>query len=77
MHLDEPRPEREVRSKNFIPKVMFLAAVTQPRFDEHMETAYLMVRSVYFPSHTLSQPRERAGTGIEVRYASKESLLIK
>ncbi|CAN6163707.1 unnamed protein product [Urochloa humidicola] len=30
---DEERPHREVKSKNFIEKVMFLAVVTRPRFD--------------------------------------------
>jgi hypothetical protein len=28
-------PHREVKSKNFIEKVMFLAMVTRPRFDEN------------------------------------------
>ncbi|XP_021306339.1 uncharacterized protein LOC110431559, partial [Sorghum bicolor] len=32
---DEARPERSVKSKNFIAKVMFLAVVTRPRFDEN------------------------------------------
>jgi hypothetical protein len=32
---DEERPQREVKSKNFIEKVMFLAVVTRPRFDEN------------------------------------------
>lgn len=32
---DEERPHREVKNKNFIEKVMFLAVVTRPRFDEH------------------------------------------
>lgn len=32
---DEERPHREVKSKNFIEKVMFLAVVTRPRFDEN------------------------------------------
>jgi hypothetical protein len=32
---DEERPHREVKSKNFIEKVMFLAVVARPRFDEH------------------------------------------
>lgn len=30
---DEERPHREVKSKNFIEKVMFLAVITRPRFD--------------------------------------------
>ena len=30
---DEERPQRAVKSKNFIEKVMFLAVVTRPRFD--------------------------------------------
>ena len=32
---DEERPQRAVKSKNFIEKVMFLAVVTRPRFDEN------------------------------------------
>ena len=32
---DEERPHREVKSKNFIEKVMFLAVVSRPRFDEN------------------------------------------
>ena len=32
---DEERPQRTVKSKNFIEKVMFLAVVTRPRFDEN------------------------------------------
>ncbi|CAN6360374.1 unnamed protein product [Urochloa humidicola] len=32
---DEQRPERTVKSKNFIEKVMFLAVVTRPRFDQN------------------------------------------
>ena len=32
---DEERPHREVKSKNFIEKVMFLTVVTRPRFDEN------------------------------------------
>lgn len=32
---DEERPQREVKSKNFIEKVMFLAVVARPRFDEN------------------------------------------
>jgi len=32
---DEARPDRSVKSKNFIAKVMFLAVVTRPRFDEN------------------------------------------
>jgi hypothetical protein len=31
---DEARPERTVKGKNFIEKVMFLDVVTRPRFDE-------------------------------------------
>jgi len=30
---DEERPQRAVKSKKFIEKVMFLAVVTRPRFD--------------------------------------------
>jgi len=30
---DEEKPQRAVRSKNFIEKVMFLAVVSRPRFD--------------------------------------------
>lgn len=32
---DEERPQREVKSKNFIEKVMVLTVVTRPRFDEN------------------------------------------
>lgn len=32
---DEERPQRTVKSKKFIEKVMFLAVVTRPRFDEN------------------------------------------
>jgi len=32
---DEERPHREVKSKNFIEKVMFLAVVARPRFDQN------------------------------------------
>ncbi|KAM3205576.1 hypothetical protein P3L10_028986 [Capsicum annuum] len=31
----EPDPYRSCKSKNFIPKVMFMAAVARPRFDEN------------------------------------------
>ncbi|XP_047257958.1 uncharacterized protein LOC124890166 [Capsicum annuum] len=31
----EPDPYRSYKSKNFIPKVMFMAAVARPRFDEN------------------------------------------
>ncbi|XP_047260271.1 uncharacterized protein LOC124893259 [Capsicum annuum] len=31
----EPDPYRSSKSKNFIPKVMFMAAVARPRFDEN------------------------------------------
>lgn len=33
LELDEPDPHRQVKSKRFITKVMFLAAVARPRFD--------------------------------------------
>jgi hypothetical protein len=32
---DEERPQRAVKSKNFIEKVMVLTVVARPRFDEH------------------------------------------
>ncbi|KAG2537848.1 hypothetical protein PVAP13_9NG326973 [Panicum virgatum] len=32
---NEERPHREVKSKNFIEKVMFLAIVARPRFDQN------------------------------------------
>lgn len=35
IELDEPEPHRQVKSKRFITKVMFLAAVARPRFDHH------------------------------------------
>lgn len=37
---DEPEPERQVKSKRFIPKVMFLAAVACPRYNEAGECTF-------------------------------------
>ena len=33
MAIDEDKPERTTKSKNFIDKVMFLAAIERPRYD--------------------------------------------
>ena len=35
LHPDENQPHREFQNKNFIGKVMFLAAVARPRWDFH------------------------------------------
>jgi hypothetical protein len=40
LSLDEPNPRRNVKSKNFIDKVMFLAAKARPRFDEYGECTF-------------------------------------
>lgn len=37
---DESAPERSVKSKRFITKVMFMAAVARPRFDPHKKTVF-------------------------------------
>lgn len=37
---DEDDPIRSCVSKNFLPKVMFLAAVARPRFDSHRNVTF-------------------------------------
>ena len=39
---DEERPQRAVKSKNFIEKVMFLAVVTRPRFDDNGQCIFMV-----------------------------------
>lgn len=38
--VDEDEPHRTCKSKNFITKVMFLAAVTRPRFDNERNVSF-------------------------------------
>ncbi|KAI5419637.1 uncharacterized protein LOC127137097 [Lathyrus oleraceus] len=40
LHVDEEEPHRTCKSKNFISKVMFLCAVTRPRFDNEENETY-------------------------------------
>ena len=35
LELDEPEPHQQVKTKSLITKIMFLAAVARPRFDQH------------------------------------------
>ena len=62
--LDEDKPKRGIRNKGFIPKVMFLVAITRPRFDA-LGTCTFDGKIGMFPFVT-REPSKRSSTGVLV-----------
>lgn len=64
---DEERPQRCVKSKNFIEKVMFLAVVTRPRYEANGNCTFDGKIGIFpfvkvEPAKRKSQNRERGKT---------------
>ena len=71
---DEERPQRTVKSKNFIEKVMFLALVTRPRYDANGNCTFdgkigIFPFTMEEPAKRWSPNRDRGKSSFRCSYA--------